>query len=248
MKLKQQLRAIALASTMVFGASMHNASHAFVLPVIDAANLAANSITSVEQALNTAQAYISAYNDVLQTWNETTTFDIASVFLGTQEKEALLAFIRTGSNVLGALRKTQDVYEQMQRTYSISKFNRWEDFLKDFQTRKDRGDSMAKNLYQAALVAEDELAKAHEQHMKIVNEMPMIHGVTEASKATAQSVGVLIQQNQGLLQLMSQQTRVQGEELQRQYEERAHQERAAAELLDTHNEAVRRDKALLGGN
>ncbi|WP_234265128.1 hypothetical protein [Hydrogenophaga sp. NFH-34] len=248
MKLQAKLRAVTLAAFLGMSLGAHQSSSAYVLPVVEVGpNVWANIATEYEQAINTAQAYISAYNDVLQTWNEISTFDVASVFLTTDEKNALMSFISTGKNVYGAVRKTQDVYTQLQTAFATSPFQRFEDFLKDFSRRNAHGEQMAKTLYDAAVVAEDELKKAHEQHTRVVNEMPNIHGVTEAAKATAQSVGVLIQQNQGVVQLLSAQVRAQGQELQRQYQEQAQDEEAKLKILELQREAFRKDMGLMGG-
>ena len=237
-----QRTAVAFAITASLGQPA--VSHA-IIPVIDAAHIAVSSYTSVQQYLNTAQAYISAYNDVLQTARNLTAFDGASVFLESEEKTALMNFIKTGRSVQGALRKTEDVYADFQAAFAVSKHTNFEDFLKDFGRRKAHGDKLAKTLYDAATLAEDELMKAHEQHMLIVNEIPLIEGVTDAALATAQSVGVLIQQTQGMTQMIATSTRLQGLELQRRYDDRAKQEEAMKNILETQNEAVNKDKALL---
>lgn len=245
-KLKTNFKAIFLAASItVGGLGVHQSVNAYVLPVADVLNFSNHTITSIQQYLDTAQEYLNVYHQTLQTWNEITTFDVASVFLDSEQKAALMAFINTGRNVHGAVRKTQDVYNNLQTAFATSPFSQFEDFLKDFQRRKDHGDQLAKTLYDSAMVAEDELKRAHDQHMRVVNEMPAIHGVTEAAKATAQSVGVLIQQNQGIVQLMAAQSRIQGQELQREYNERAQNEKNKSELLEAQKKAIQRDAGLL---
>lgn len=249
MKTKGRQHLAAALTTVVLSMSAAGQAHAWgPLPVIEVGpNVVANSVTQYEQHINTAQSMISAYNDVLQTWNQISTFDVASVFLGTEEKQALMKFIETGKSVHGALRKTQSVYDNLQQSFAISPFKNFEDYLKDFGRRHQHGETMARTLYDSAKLAEDELQKAHEQHMRVVNEMPDIQGVTEAAKATAQSVGVLIQQNQGITQMMAQQIRVAGQELQREYQERALADQANLEILEAQHNALMKDRSLVGG-
>lgn len=238
---RQALLTIALGASLAVPPTAHA-----IIPVTDVAHIAVSSYTSIQQYLNTAQAYISAYNDVLQTARNLTAFDAAAVFLDSEEKTQLMNFIATGKNLQGALRKTEDVYEDLQKAFAISEYKNLDEFLKDFGRRKAHGDKVAKTIYDAATLAEDELKKAHEQHQKIVKEIPMIEGVTDAALATAQSVGVLIQQTQGISQLMSANSRMEGQELQRQYDERAKEEEALIEIREAQKKAINSDKALFG--
>lgn len=238
---RSALAAMAICATLV----VPTTSHA-IIPVIDAANLTANSWTSIQQYLNTAQAYISAAQDLKQTARDITAFDVASVFLDSEEQAALMQFIQTGKSLQGVLRKTEDVYMDFQRAFASSKFTDFKAFLEDFGKRKESGDKMAKTLYDAAKLAEDQLAKAAKQHQRIIEDMPNIQGVTDAALATAQTVGTIVQQNQGMLQLMAANTRQSGQELQRQYDERAKREEAEKLMFEHQRKALESDKGLVG--
>jgi hypothetical protein len=58
---------------------------------------------------------------------------------------------------------------------------------------------------------------------------------------------VLIQQNQGITQMMAQQIRVAGQELQREYQERALADQANLEILEAQHNALMKDRSLVGG-
>lgn len=242
--ISRRLRSI-LAAVLVMSSMLVPATSHAIIPVIDAANLTANTWTSIQQYLNTAQAYISAAEDIKQTAREITAFDAAAVFLDDDDQKALMQFIETGKNLQGVLRQTEDIYTDFQRVFTTSKFKDINSFLDDFGKRKDAGDKMAKSLYDAARLAESQLQKAADQHLKILDDMPNIIGVTDAALATAQTVGTLVQQSQGMLQLMAANTRQSGQELQRQYDERAKREEAQKAMFEHQRTAVESDKGLV---
>lgn len=242
--LVRHVRGALAAFAVMFTLVVPTSSHA-IIPVIDASNLAANTWTSIQQYLNTAQAYISAAEDIKQTAREITAFDAAAVFLADDDQKALMQFIETGRNLQGVLRQTEDIYNDYQRVFTTSKFRDINSFLDDFGKRKEAGDKMAKTLYDAARLAESQLQKAADQHMRILGDMPNIIGVTDAALATAQTVGTLVQQSQGMLQLMAANTRQSGQELQRQYDERAKREEAQKAMFEHQRDAVESDKGLV---
>lgn len=239
---------IASAVAMAASYGVHRPALAWGIPVADSGNFIKNTITSIESTLNTANNYISMLENIKQTTRLVTSFDAAMVFLNSEEKQALMSFIETGQSVHGALRKTEQVYDNLNRVFTTSPYKNFDDFLNNFAMRRQHGDQLAKSLYDSAKLAEDELKKAHEKHSKVVGEMPMITGVTDAAITTAQSVGVLIQQTQGIVQMMAADTRVRGQELQRQYAERAQQEEAEAKAIEALNEGIRRDLQKLRSN
>jgi hypothetical protein len=75
--------------------------------------------------------------------------------------------------------------------------------------------------------------------------MPMIEGVTQAAQATTNSVGVVIQQQQAMLAMMSATTRDSGIERQRQYDERAKLEEAYRKYWENRKANDKSDATLL---
>ena len=83
--------------------------------------------------------------------------------------------------------------------------------------------------------------------MMIMGKMPIIEGVTQAAQATANSVGVLIQQQQAVLAMMSASVRDQGNERQRQYDDRAKLEEGYKKSEEKGGESKKNDLGILQG-
>lgn len=215
--------------------------------VFDPSNYVKNSMTAIQQYIDTANGYIQMAQDIKQTARKVGDVTAAELGLNTKEGQALVEFINTGKSVHGALRQTQKLHDDLQRVFANSKHLKWEDFVKGIGERKEQGDKLAKTLYDSAMLAEEQLRRAQEQHMKVVNQMPRIEGVTDAAIATAQSVGVIIQQNQGMLQLMAANTRAQGEELQRQAIEREQADKAKQRYIESARDVNAREGAIFRG-
>jgi len=213
--------------------------------VFDPNNYLRNTMSALQQQMATANSYIQTAQDIRQTARKIGTLGAEAVGLSSEDGRAILKFIQSGKNLYGALKKTADIDDRMKRSFANSKYLTWESFVKGIGDRREQGDATAKSLYDSAQFANDQLAKAHEQHQKIVKDLPDIEGVTDAAVSTTQAVGVLIQQNQAILQMMSEQTRAQGQELQRQAMEREQNERALKEHHDNLKEALDKDKALI---
>jgi len=214
--------------------------------VFDPTNYAKNTITALQQQIDTTNGYIQMAQDIKQTTRKLSDIAANDLGLNSVEGQALMKFIQTGRNLQGSLRNTQQVNENMHRVFAASQYTSWEDFLGNIGQRKAQGDMQAKTLYDSAYFAEEQLRKSHEQHQKVVNEMPRIEGVTDAAIATAQSVGLVVQQNQAVIQMMAASSRIQGEELQRQALQREQEELARKEYFDKAKAALARDKAVMG--
>jgi conjugal transfer/entry exclusion protein len=195
--------------------------------------------------MNTANSYIQTAQDIRQTARKIGTIGAEAVGLSSEDGQAILKFIQSGKNLHGSLMQTADIDERMKRSFANSKYLTWEDYVRGIGDRREQGDATAKSLYDSAKFANDQLAKAYEQHQKIVKDLPGIEGVTDAAVSTTQAVGVLIQQNQAVLQMMSEQARAQGQELQRQAIEREDNERALKAHHDKLKGALAGDKALI---
>jgi conjugal transfer/entry exclusion protein len=189
--------------------------------VIDLANLSQNLITAIESTTNTIIGGKQLVEDMKQTLN---TFPLIDQLSKSQELTQLIEVIRAAQKLNGALRDAKSTYEHIGSAFSSSRYTSFESFLSEIDRRRKVGDDTAKHLYDSAKLAEDQVAKAFEAHQSITAGMPMISGVTQAVQATANSVGVLIQQQQAVLAMMSASARDTGKERQREYDERAKQE------------------------
>lgn len=198
-------------------------ARAYVLPVIDFTNLSQNFITAIEQTADTVIQGKQLIEDIKQTMND---FPIVEQLSKSKELAELMQMIKSAEKLGGALRSAKATHDNFGSAFAISPYTNWKDFLSDIERRKSAGDDSAKSLYDSAKLAEDQVSKAYDSHMAIMTKMPIIEGVTQAAQATANSVGVLIQQQQAVLAMMSASTRDQGKERQREYDERAKLEKA----------------------
>lgn len=194
------------------------AVQAFMLPVIDVSNLSQNLITAIEQTSATILQGKQYVEDLKQTAN---TFPIVEQLSKSEELSQLIKLVKAAEGLNGALRSAKATYDHLGGAFASSQYTSWKDFLADIERRKSIGDKAATSLYDSAKLAEDQVGQAYDAHMMILNKMPIVEGVTQAAQATANSVGVLIQQQQAVLAMMSASVRDQGNERQRQYDDRA---------------------------
>jgi conjugal transfer/entry exclusion protein len=241
MKTRRQIISSAVALTLVpYGLTVKAAG----IPVIDVANLTENAVTAFEQVANTITAGKQYIEDVKQTLN---TFPLIDQLSKSQELAQMIDVIKSAQKLQGALRDAKSTYEYLGSAFASSRYTSLETFLNEIGKRREVGDETAKALYDSAKLAEDQVAKAYDAHMAITAGMPMIEGVTQATQATANSVGVLIQQQQTVLAMMSASTRDLGKERQRQYTERANEEEALKRYKEQLKRDAEHDKKLLNG-
>ena len=212
-----------LVSAMLLAFSFGKPSFATGIPVIDVSNLSQNLITAIEQTTNTITSGKQLIEDMKQTLN---TFPIIEQISKSEELAQLIQLVQAAQGLQGALTSSKNVFDNFGSAFSVSQYTSFEEFVNSVARRKEQGDKSAKSLYDSAKLAEDQIAKAFEAHLGIMTGMPMIEGVTQAAQATTNSVGVVIQQQQAMLAMMSATTRDSGVERQRQYDERAKLEEA----------------------
>jgi conjugal transfer/entry exclusion protein len=202
--------------------------------VFDPSNYAKNTYTSIQQYLNTANSYISAIQDVRQTTRNIDSVVIGKLGLDTDELQLMRQFIRTGNNLKGAVYQVSQIQNDLNRSFvGGNKYLTWRDFIANIGHRRVQGDKSAKSLYEAANSGQESLRLAYEKHMRIVKEMPKIQGVTDAALTTSEMVGVLIEQNQAMLMMMSSGAQADGEKIQKEAIEREQKENAQQAYIES---------------
>lgn len=209
------------AAVAIYASSVGLVARAAGIPVIDVSNLSQNLITAIESTTSTVIEGKQLMEEIKQTMND---FPLIDQLSKSKELSQLIDIIKAAQKLNGALRDAKSTYDHMGSAFATSRYTSFMSFLEDIDRRRKVGDDAAKHLYDSAKLAEDQVAKAFEAHQSITAGMPMISGVTQAVQATANSVGVLIQQQQAVLAMMSASARDMGKERQRQYDERAKQE------------------------
>jgi conjugal transfer/entry exclusion protein len=219
-------------------------AQAYSLPVIDVTNLSQNLITAIEQTSATILQGKQYIEDLKQTAN---TFPIVEQLSKSEEMAQLIKLVKAAEGLKGALRSAKATYDNLGGAFATSQYTSWKDFLATIEKRKGVGDKAATSLYDAAKLAEDQVSQAYDAHMMILDKMPIVEGVTQAAQATANSVGVLIQQQQAVLAMMSSSVRDQGNERQRQYDDRAKLEVGYKESEEKGLETKKNDLGILQG-
>lgn len=234
---------IASIVSVCFG-SIHLQAHSIGIPVIDVSNLSQNLITAIESTASTVIEGKQLVEDIKQTMND---FPLIEQLSKSQEMKQLIDLVKAADNLNGALRSAKATYDNLGGAFATSRYTSFREFLEHIERRRQVGDTAAKSLYDSAKLAEDQVGKAFDAHQEITASMPMVEGVTQAVQATANSVGVLIQQQQAVLAMMSATTRDAGQERQRQYDDRAKQEQGYKEARERQQEALRRDQSIIRG-
>lgn len=201
--------------------------------VFDPANYTKNTVTSIQQYLDTANSYIQTAQDLRQTARNMDTVVSEKLGLDTDELQLLKQFVKTGRNLKDAIEDVKAIKDDLDKTFvGGNKYLTWQDFIANIGDRRVHGDKQAKSLYEAAKSAQTALKQSYEKHTKIAKEMPKIAGVTDAAISTSEMVGILVEQNQAMLHTMSEGSRVKGQELQLEAIERERKELARKAYIE----------------
>ncbi|UUZ66556.1 hypothetical protein LP417_33940 (plasmid) [Polaromonas sp. P1-6] len=103
----------------------------------------------------------------------------------------------------GSLGESNSAFKNVEALYGAGNASNWNDFAASMAKRKALQDKTATNIIAAAENADKQVGTSFEAHQKIVEQLKDVEGVTEATQATASAVGVVVQNGQAMLSLMS---------------------------------------------
>lgn len=236
---RRKLASIAMAAASVFAASP-----AFAWKTVyDPTNHIQNTIAAVKATAQEINQLRQIQIDIKQNLMN---FPLIDQISKSEELKMITEGLGAANALHNALTEGRRTVENMQFIYGASSYLNWSDFATSIAMRKNAGEAAAVRLYDSANAAEKQIQKAYEAHKKVMEKMPTISGVTEATQATANSVGVLIQQNQAMLMTMSAQAKDLGEQRQKATLEQEALEKEIKRLGDEAEEAYRRDSSKLG--
>lgn len=103
------------------------------------------------------------------------------------------------SSIMGVSQNFDDV----KSLFGSGQSKSFSEFGQDMARRSRMGDAAAKNMYMNSQNAQATMKSAYENHQKLVDQASAVNGVTEAAQSTTAAVGILIQQNNALLAMVS---------------------------------------------
>lgn len=115
--------------------------------------------------------------------------------------------VRNSVEMYTSLREMSSAVDSLQQGFAASRHGDWRSYIMDITRRASNGNNSAKVLMEKAYDADARMRKADAAYRSVMGKLPNVKGVTEAAQATANAVGVVIQQNQAALGLMSAQAR-----------------------------------------
>lgn len=87
--------------------------------------------------------------------------------------------------------------------FGASQLTNFADFANNIGKRASEGNASAANLVNSARIATQQLGAANAAYSAVLSKLGNVAGVTQAAQATANSVGIVVQQQQSMLEMMS---------------------------------------------
>ena len=195
--IKKTTKAVAIATLLSASLFVQNA-HAIL--VFDPSNFARNTVTAIQSV----EAQVTRLNQLqLQVKENLNTFggkDIANL---RAEYSKVNATYNSAMNLKSSIVGVQNNFNNVSSVFGSGNFSSFSAFTADMSRRKSIASSISNNLYTNSQNAQVAMKTAFENHQKVVEQASSVNGVTEASQSTTAAVGVLIQQNNALLGMMS---------------------------------------------
>lgn len=161
------------------------------------------------------------------------------------EMKQMLGILEVSEQMQSALREGKKSFDNIKNVFGASPYKNWNDFASNIATRKASGDAQAMMLFDSAYAADQQIRKAHEANIKIMQNAKTIMGPTKALQANINAVSALIDQNQAMLFTMSAQAKSQAHEFSRQAQEREQQETSFKDYRDAAKRAYEADARLI---
>ena len=172
--------------------------------VYDPTNFVKNALiaaTAVQQELNQLKQIEAA------TKSNSAGFDSNGVLSPGEQAARVRTLISSAQRLSNQINSSQKNYSELQSLFGAGNYKSTEEFGDAITRRRLAGDATAKNLFESAAAADSQLQASMVSHQKLNDALGGVAGVTEATQATTSAVGVLIQQNQAILGLMSSQSK-----------------------------------------
>lgn len=211
--------------------------------VYDPTNHIQNTIAAVKAA---AQEINQLRQLAIDTKQSMTGFGLVQQLSNSPELASLAEGITAAQDLHNAITEGRRTVEGLQNLFGASSFGNWQDFARSIAMRKQAGEKSAVQLMNAANAADKQIQQAYKAHKDVMSKMAGISGVTEAAQATANAVGVLIQQNQAMLMTMSAQAKDMSQERQVETLKNEAMENEVKRLSDSARDAYNRDAQRLG--
>jgi type IV secretion system protein TrbJ len=108
-----------------------------------------------------------------------------------------------------AVGRSGDAFKNIETMYGASAAPNWTTFSDDMARKIRMQDKVATNTMTAAETADKQLQASLESHQRVANALGGAAGATEATQATGAAVGLVVQNSQAMLGLMSAQAKQQ---------------------------------------
>lgn len=203
---QSRLLALFAKSTFVFALTIPIASHAQWV-VVDPTNLIQNTITAVESVINEINQ-VKQLQEMVK--GNLSGLNIPGFSDFVAQARQIAALVDSAQKLKSVIGDAQSSVVNIQSMYGAGSYRSFSEFAADIARRKAVGERVATNVFRAAEEADQEIVAASAAHQKIAASLAGVSGVTEATQATASAVGVLIQQNQSVLSMMSAAAKAQG--------------------------------------
>jgi hypothetical protein len=216
--------AVALSMLIAAGAAMAPTS-AGARIVFDPTNFVGANLANFYQlvkSLAEAKQHTEQFKDMLK--NEFPMADANVLYNATELVEAV--------------RQMQATVDSLQKNFAASPYTDWNGYITDVTKRAEDGNDSAKALIETAYEADARVRSADSAYRSVMGNLPKVKGVTEAAQATANAVGVVIQQNQAALGIMSAQARDTAMTRAEATAERKHEDMAIKKFRDTSDQAL----------
>lgn len=110
---------------------------------------------------------------------------------------------RSNDELALALRLMEQALMDIQHGYAASKNEEFGEYMARIGERAEKGDKAAKTLMDNAYEADAKIVKANEAYRLTMERSAKVPGITQAVQSTTNAVGIVIQQNQAMLGIMS---------------------------------------------
>lgn len=168
--------------------------------VFDPTNYSQTTITAIQSVQAQVTRLQQLRNDINQSMNKFGGSDLARLKTEYDKVKGVYdSAMRLKNTVVGV----NNDFNNVKAMFGSSSNRSFVEFAQDIQRRSQAGDAVARNLYDSSQKANEAMKQAYEQHEKLVQRADNVTGVTEAAQSTTAAVGILIQQNNSMLAMMS---------------------------------------------
>ncbi len=174
--------------------------NAHALIVFDPSNFSRTTVTAVQAV----EAQVIRLNQLkLQIQDNLRNFAGVDIARLQEEQRKIKSVYESAKRMQTSITGVKNDFEGVKAVFGSGNYQSFDQFVNDIKRRADAGDAVAKNMFLNSQNAQQTIKTAFEQHEILVDKASSVNGVTEAAQSTTAAVGILIQQQNSMLAMMS---------------------------------------------